>query len=177
MNGTMDQERDAGPVNDISNDQRDLIASTMVLCGVATDPGHMAIMTGTFYNQVVGGLVSKYGYSLRGLDPDIFELINNDIVIDEYAVARYRETGELVPEINIPFTIQYAIRYLQMSQWHWGTAVPLLQRAQSQLINICNAEKILDYRVAYMSIVDEIKRQREIAATEEEEPEERPYRV
>jgi hypothetical protein len=173
--------KDNGGIKDISNEQRELIATSMVQCGAATDPSQMAVMTNTYFAHVLGGLVGKYGYALRGLDADIQNKLKDDfetIVQDGNEYCVFEGTDIPVPPDNIQYMINTAYQMLQASKWHWGTAQPLLQRAQRELIKICVAEQLLDYTVAYVSMLDEMKQLREISGkTDEREPTEKPFSV
>lgn len=172
---------DKGQVDELSNDQRQTIATMMVMCGVATDPGHNFVVTGTFYNTVLGGLVKKYGYSLRGLNPDMYCVLNNKFTVyqgrdngKDYEYCTFDGTNEPVPSDNIPYSIQYCGRMLETSMRScWGTVISALQRVQSDLINICVAEDLLDYTVVYSGLVDEIKKIRELRESGEEPEQDR----
>jgi hypothetical protein len=168
-------------IKDISNDQRELIAVTMNMCGVATDPAHMCVMTNTFLSHVMGGLVGKYGYGLSGLDIDINKRLNDCFATIEENGTEYfvfAGTRDLVPEDNIPYMIENAYQMLQVSKFHWGTALPMLQRAQRELIKICVSEEMLDYKRACVSMMEEMKAIREMSGNEQvNEPTEKPFTV
>ena len=90
----------------------------------------------------------------------------------------YLGTNELVSESNIPFMIVTAYDMLQKSRSFWGVAMPLLQKAQRDLGAICVSEEMLDFKATYVSMVDEMKKLREISGNEDHtEQIEKPFKA
>lgn len=184
MNGNEDM-KDPGPVREVNNDQRELIGTYMAFASIATDPGHIYVMTSSFYTAVVGGLVAKYGMSLRGLTDDILLLVSDDFSYvndknqpswNQGVMAYFNDTDMEVPTENIPYQIETAAAMLNASASFWGRAIPMLHRAQKSLSSICVVEDMLNYKSMTVSLQEEMDRIQSIReSNSEDDDKERPF--
>lgn len=181
---------DPGPVNEVSNEHKEMIGTYMALASVATEPGQVYIMTHSFYNAVMTGLTAKYGFSLRGLDDEILMLVCSDIVYMEAPkqqgngftwgtpqIAFFAGTDIEVPISNAFYTLTTVAEMLCASASHWGKAVPMLKEVHNLLGRICVAEDMLECKIVTSKLSEEMERIRAISADAEQEADdrERPF--
>ena len=168
-----------GQVEEISNDQRETISTMMVLTHCATQVDQILVMTSNLFIQCVMGLTAKYGYELRGLDPEIGEQVSKDYYWNtdgsgELLTARWSDSNEQVnTDTNIPCQLDIATDMLNKSRFYWGRAHMILRRVNDQIGRICVSEKMLDQEVLRSGLDGEIKRIREYHAEHYEQPDQK----
>jgi hypothetical protein len=116
---------------------------------VATDPGHVIILTSSLINWTIAGLRAKHGYYLQSLEKDIYELI----------VIESDEQGNMLnSDTNVILQWEDAVDQYNAHKSFWGYALKKCRQVSEMLISICVAEDMLDYQIISTSITDQLNK-------------------